>query len=207
MRALIAAAHPVTQVELATLVGVSQPRVSQVLKRLAEASVVASTGAGYIGRRSQLIDLYIDNHRPSSVVPEMPWYSLRPMRDQIDQLCSYANSSSVRIAVSADLAPDLVAPWRHPTLTVAYTDRPLDLSAAGFVRAEGRVDATAVVRHTADTTLLAAFEPWPRIVDGVPLADPVQQIWDLHDLGGVDRVEAADRLRATMLESTDAGDS
>ncbi len=94
----------------------------------------------------------------------------------------------------------------HPG-PVVYTDRPLDLSAAGFVRAEGRVDATAVVRHTADTTLLAAFEPWPRIVDGVPLADPVQQIWDLHDLGGVDRIEAADRLRATMLVGIDGADS
>jgi hypothetical protein len=207
VRALIAAERPVTQVELATRVGVSQPRVSQVLKRLTEPSGVASTSAGYIGRRSQLIDLYIDNHRPTIVGSEMPWYSLRPMRDQIDQLCTYANSSGVRVAVSADLAPDLVAPWRHPTLTVVYTDRPLDLSAAGFVRAEGRVDATAVVRHTADTTLLAAFEPWPRIVDGVPLADPVQQIWDLHDLGGADRIEAADRLRTTMLESTDGADS
>ncbi len=207
VRALIATAHPVTQVELATLVGVSQPRVSQVLKRLAESFVVDSTSDGYVGRRSQLIDLYIDNHRPTIVGPEMPWYSLRPMRDQIDQLCTYATSSGVRVAVSADLAPDLVAPWRHPMLTVVYADQVLDLGAAGFVRAEGRVDATTVVRHTSDTTLLAAFEAWPRIVDGVPLADPVQQIWDLYDLGGADRIEAADRLRATMGERVDGADS
>ncbi len=32
------------------------------------------------------------------------------------------------------------------------------------------------------------------------LADPVQQIWDLHDLGGADRVEAADRLTAAVLD-------
>ncbi len=207
VRALIATARPVTQVELATLVGVSQPRVSQVLKRLTEASVVISTSDGYIGRRSQLIDIYIDNHRPTIVGPEMPWYSLRSMRDQIDQLCTHATSSGIRVAVSADLAPDLVAPWRHPTLTVVYADQPLDLTAAGFVRAEGRVDATTVVRHTGDTTLLAAFEPWARVVDGIPVADPVQQIWDLHDLGGADRIEAANRLRATMLNGTVGADA
>lgn len=59
-----------------------------------------------------------------------------------------------------------------------------------------------LVRHTSDSTLLAAFEPWPRSADGVPLADPIQQIWDLHDLGGEDRLEAADRLRQAVLDRT-----
>ena len=54
---------------------------------------------------------------------------------------------------------------------------------------------------------MAAFEPWARVVDGIPVADPVQQIWDLHDLGGGDRIEAADRLRATMPNGTTAADT
>jgi hypothetical protein len=33
----------------------------------------------------------------------------------------------------------------------------------------------------------------------VPLADPFQQIWDLEDLGGADRIEAAGRLREWLL--------
>lgn len=200
VRALVAASRPVTQVELATLVGVSQPRVSQVLGRLARSSAVASTADGYVGRRRRLIDLYVANHRPALVGVEVSWYSLQPMREQIDGLCAHAASTGTRLAVSADLAPDLLAPWRHPTLTVVYADGALDLTSAGFVRAEGRVDATVLVRHTSDTTLLAAFEPWRRSVDGLPLADPVQQIWDLHDLGGADRAEAADRLMAAVLD-------
>lgn len=200
VRGLIAATSPVTQVELATLVGVSQPRVSQVLGRLTKSSAVTPTSDGYVGRRKQLIDLYVDNHRPALVGAEVPWYSLRPSREQIDLLVAHATSTGIRVAVSADLAPDLLAPWRHPTLTVIYADGAFDLTAAGFVRAEGRIDATAIVRHTSDTTLLAAFKPWPPRVDGLPLADPVQQIWDLHDLGGADRVEAADRLTAPVLD-------
>ena len=34
----------------------------------------------------------------------------------------------------------------------------------------------------------------------IPLADPVQMIWDLHDLGGGDRAEAAGKLRQWLLE-------
>jgi len=192
----------VSQVELAALIGVSQPRVSQVLSRLSEATAVKSTAEGYVGQCERLIDLYAGNHRPALVELDVPWYSLQPMRAQVQRMCAYAVSISTRVAVSADLAPDLLAAWRHPTLTVVYATEALDLTSLGFVRAEGRVDATVLVRHTSDSTLLAAFEPWPRSVDSVPLVDPVQQIWDLHDLGGEDRLEAADRLRQAVLDRT-----
>ena len=200
VRALIAASEPATQTELAALVGVSQPRVSQVLAQLARKSAATSKADGYVGRPRKLLDLYVANHRPGLVGSEVPWYGLQPMREQIDRICERAAASSARVAVSADLAPDLLAPWRHPTLTVVYADVRLDLSDAGFVRAEGRVDATVLIRHTSDTTLLSPFEPWPRQVESVPLADPVQQVWDLHALGGEDRVEAADRLAERILD-------
>jgi hypothetical protein len=200
VRALVAATAPVSQVELGSLVGVSQPRVSQVLSKLSEVTAVKSTADGYVGQRERLVDLYIADHRPARVEPDAPWYSLLPMREQVAQVCTHARSASVRVAVSADLAPDLLAAWRHPTLTVVYATDALDLTSAGFVRAEGRVDATVLVRHTSDSTLLAAFEPWPRSVDDIPLVDPIQQIWDLHDLGGEDRVEAAERLRQAVLD-------
>jgi len=200
VRALVAAPGPMTQVELAALVGVSQPRISQVLSRLRTRSAVSVTDDGYAGQKANLLDLYLANHRPAFVSPEVGWYSVRPVREQIERVCAAASETSARVAVSADFAPDLLVPWRHPTLTAVYTDRPLDLTPVGFVRADGRVDATVLLRHTPDSTLLAAFEPWPRVVDDIPLADPVQQIWDLQDLGGEDRHEAADRLRAGILD-------
>jgi hypothetical protein len=33
----------------------------------------------------------------------------------------------------------------------------------------------------------------------VPLTDPLQQIWDLENLGGADRIEAAERMREWLL--------
>src|SRR4051794_34880407 len=114
VRALIAATRPGTQSGSAMLVGVSQPRVSQLLGRLTKSSAVSSSTDGYVGRRKQLVDLYVEKHRPALVGVEVPWYSLVPMREQVDLLCAHASSTGTRVAVSADLAPDLLAPWRHP---------------------------------------------------------------------------------------------
>ena len=55
-------------------------------------------------------------------------------------------------------------------------------------------DATIAVRAVKDLTLVA---PW-RMVEDVPLVNPLQMVWDLHDLGGADRLEAADRLLSAI---------
>lgn len=104
-------------------------------------------------------------------------------------------SEEQRIGFSADLGPGLLAPWRHPTVAVLYSTTDLDLRTVGFVTAEGAADATVVVRTVADHRLFGPSDIWPSMVDGIPLVDPVQQWWDLHDLGGADRVEAALNLR------------
>ena len=52
--------------------------------------------------------------------------------------------------VSADAAPDFVAPWRSPTLTVTYTDLDAPLDPAGFVPAMARGEASIVLRHVSD---------------------------------------------------------
>ncbi len=66
--------------------------------------------------------------------------------------------------------------------------------------AEGRADASIIIGCTSDATLLSPAPPWPKTVDGIALTDPVQQWWDLLDLGGEDRREAADRLRDAILQ-------
>jgi hypothetical protein len=200
VRALVAAERALTQTELASMVAVSQPRVSQVVKMLTDAGAVTSRPSGFVGRRAKLIDLYVARHRPTVTQPDVPWYSTRSMRDQAIRCRDLARTSNTPVAFSADLAPDLMVPWRHPTLTVLYARSLLDLGPAGFVPAEGRGDASLLVRVVTDPTLLVPFDPWPRAVDEVPITDPVQQVWDLHDLGGEDRREAADRLRRYILD-------
>lgn len=200
VRLLVASEEPLTQVAMAAAVGVSQPRASQVMKQLTELDAVRATPAGFVGRRARLLDLYLSRSRPSTVEPDSYWYSTRPIVEQAGRIIEAAAREQAQVAFSADLAPDLLAPWRHPTVVVVYTDTRLELVQAGLVRAEGRGDASTIVRWTNDRTLLAPAPDWLRAVDGIPLVDPVQQWWDLIDLGGDDRREAADRLRRAVLD-------
>ena len=205
VRVLIAADEPLTGVAIADAVGVSQPRVSQVIRQLSGNLAVRATADGYVGRPAKLLDLYLWRARPSLVEAESYWYSTRSAAEQATRIIHLAHTASINVAFSADLAPDLLVPWRHPTLTVVYASGPLKMSGAGFVPAEGRADASVIVRRTSDRTLLAPARPWPRMVDGIPVTDPTQQWWDLRDLGGEDRREAADRLRAAIISRTIPG--
>lgn len=200
VRLLIASEDPLTQVAMASAVGVSQPRASQVIKQLTELDAVRATPAGFVGNRARLLDLYLNRARPSTVEPDSYWYSTRPLLEQARHILDEAARAQAQLAFSADLGPDLLVPWRHPTVVVVYADSRLGLETAGLVRAEGRADASIIVRRTNDRTLLVPTSFWPSAVDGIPLVDPVQQWWDLIDLGGDDRREAADRLRRAILD-------
>lgn len=200
VRLLIGARAPLTQVAIANTVGVTQPRASQVLKQLTEADAVALATNGYRGKRARLLDLYAQRSRPHLVEPETHWYSTRPLISQARRIVDAARGGAVGIAFSADLAPDLLVPWRHPTLAVVYASDHLSLESAGLVPAEGRADASVLLRWTNDPTLMAVSASWPATIDRLPVADPVQQWWDLLDLGGEDRREAADRLRRSILD-------
>lgn len=188
-----------TGVAIAAAVGVSQPRASQILKQLASLGAVTPTADGYVGEQATLLDLYQARTRPHLVEPESYWYSTRPLNEQADRMLDLSQTSKTEIAFSADLATDLIAPWRHPTITIAYVADPLPAVDAGFVPAEGRADASIILRWTDDRSLLSPAPPWADEVDGIPISDPSQQWWDLLDLDGEDRVEAADRLRSAIL--------
>lgn len=202
VRLLIAADAPLTQVAIAEAVGVTQPRASQVLKKLLEANAVTVSANGYRGKRTRLLFLYARRSRPHLVEPETHWYSTRPLMDQAGRIADAARRARVKLAFSADLGPDLLVPWRHPTLTVVYMSSRLLLEPAGLVPAEGRADASVLVRWTSDPTLLTVSATWPATIEGLSLADPVQQWWDLLDLGGEDRKEAADRLRRAIVDKS-----
>lgn len=203
VRALIAADAPRTGVAIAEMVGLSQPRASQVLTYLAEQNAVDASSDGFVGRADRLLDLYTQRARPALAGPEAFWFSsTRPMLDQAHRIAGHAEAEGVVAAFSADLGPDLLVPWRHPTLTVVYSDADLALDDAGLVAAEGRSNASVIVRWTSDTTLLPPAGGWPTEVRDLSLVDPVQQWWDLLDLGGDDRLEAAERLRQAILDRT-----
>lgn len=202
VRLMVASYPPMTGVAIAAAAGVTQPRASQILKQLAELDAVSATPDGYVGDPAKLLDLYRARTRPHLVEPESYWYSTRPLAEQASRVQALAAKREAAIAFSADLAPDLLAPWRHPTITIAYVADQLPATEAGFVPAEGRADASLILRWADDHRLLSPAPPWVDEVDSYPITDPCQQWWDLLDLGGEDRAEAADRLRSAIVART-----
>ena len=69
VRLLIALDEPITGVAIAREVGVTQPRISQVLAQLCEKEAVAASPQGYTGDAARLLDLYLAVVRQLEVGP------------------------------------------------------------------------------------------------------------------------------------------
>jgi len=87
--------------------------------------------------------------------------------------------------VSADVGPDLIVPWRRPSLVILYARHAVDPSGFGLTDAQGRHDANVIVRTPEDRSVF----PVPALVgqvqgNEVPLADPLQQIWIFRTWAG-----------------------
>lgn len=195
VRVLADSSTPILQVDLANEVGVTQPRISQI-GMLLESQGVSFAKVSAPKQRARLVDLYLLHHAPN-VVAETLSYDIGPHLEQVARACDNLRAVGARIAVSADAAPDFVAPWRSPSLTVIYTDADAQLDVAGFVPAMARGEASIVLRQVSDLSLLLPWSARGRVP--FPLAHPLQQIWDLHDLGGEDRLEAAERLKRLLV--------
>jgi len=185
---------------LAGQAGISQPRASQVLHHLHDLKLVDISRRGrWKPNREALIDSFLAEY-PGPGGSEYYFYTLD---NEVDVAVGAGRvSTPVRpLAVSADVGPDLIVPWRRPSLVILYARHAIDPSDFGLTDAQGRHDANVIVRIPEDRSVFPA-SPLVGHFQGneVPLADPLQQIWDLQDLGGTDRFEAAGRLREWLLE-------
>jgi hypothetical protein len=188
--------------ELANIAGVTQPRASQVLAKLKNSGLVERTTKGWHAHKASLLDAFIADYRGPGG-SELPLYSLDDPLDAAGRICqTYEADQHMKIAVSADVGPDLVAPWMRPTKVIVYASSPVELDDLDLVRAAGRSDANVLLRIPSDVSVFR-FPPLEAEVKGqhLRLADEAQMIWDLHDLGGDDRTEAADHLRQWVLNA------
>jgi hypothetical protein len=185
---------------LAAQANVSQPRASQILHRLHDLKLVDRSGHGrWEPRREPLLDRFLAEY-PGPGGSELYYYSLDSPID-VAVRAGRASTAGRPILVSADVGPDLILPWRKPTLTILYAGYAIDPSDLKLTEAQGRHDANVILRTPEDRSVFTARAPVTQIRgDDVPLADPIQQIWDLQDLGGADRIEAAGRLRQWLLK-------
>jgi len=184
---------------LAAQANVSQPRASQVLSQLHQHGLVERTGHGrWLPDRAALLDRFLSDYKGPGG-SERYYYSLDPSNAVAMSMAARAPLGSM--VVSADVGPDLIQPWRRPTMLIVYVrDVIVPGTSSGLVEAQGRDDANVIVRSPGDTSVFPRHQ-FVADVQGVevPLADPTQMIWDLHQLGGQDRLEAAERIREWIL--------
>jgi len=186
--------------ELANIARVKQPRASQVLSRLQEAGLVERTEDGWRADREALLGTFLNEYRGPGGA-ELFFYSLDASpKAALDVVNVLTSQTASRIALSADIGPDLIKPWRSPTVAVIYIEHEVDTSGVELVAARSREDANVLLRIPDDVSLFR-FPPLEADVAGSPvsLADETQMIWDLHDLGGDDRIEAAGELKKWLL--------
>jgi hypothetical protein len=186
----------ISATSLATLAGVSQPRVSQVLGQLA--------ALGLVDRRSRtqwrpnlldLMEAFLSEYSGPLGHREL-YYSLdEPLVATLKYVRATGCTTDLPL-ISADVGPDLLAPHRRPSTTVLYVrhhDRSLP-TGLDWVAAEGTDDANVHLCWPADETIFAFPVEATTTKGPVLLADPAQMAWDLQWLGGEDRQEAAQVL-------------
>ncbi len=184
---------------LAAQAGVSQPRASQVLHQLLDLELVERSVRGrWRANREPLLDRFLAEYRGPRG-SERHLHSL-DSPTEVAVLAAQLNLAQYPVVVSADVGPDLILGWRRPTVVIFYAKREVSVGGLDLVEAQGRHDANVIIRIPDD---LSVF-PAPRMVGEVrevevPLADPTQMVWDLEELGGADRVEAAGMLRQWLL--------
>lgn len=186
--------------ELAKIAGVSQPRASQVLGRLRDEGLTKKSPRNrHLPDRAALLEAFLNEYRGPGG-SEFPLYSLEMPQRTAERI---SRARGPLTAMSADVGPDLIAAWRAPSHLIIYAERPIEFKGHGLTPASGREDANVLIRVPEDSSVFAKWHPLAADLNGreVRLADPIQMIWDLHDLGGDDRVEAAGHLKSWILRS------
>jgi hypothetical protein len=188
-----------TVTDLGKKIGVSQPRISQILVALGDQGLVQKRGRSwFVTDRGGLLDRYLDER--IEIEHETTYlYTLSPLQQLVERALDLDDG----LLVSADIGPDLVAPWKEPAALVLYASRALPASDLGAVRADSPGAANVLLRSTRE----APVQAWPKLSAQrgpddveVPLVDPAVMMRDLLDLGGSDRVEAAGVLRDWIME-------
>jgi hypothetical protein len=182
------------QQQLAEATALTQPRVSQALAALADQGLVRRTPAGWdITDLDAVFEWWLRSY-PGPRGLRTLWYGLDSPVRQAQAAVSLLGHG--RIAISGDVAADMIAPWRSPHRAVIYAQTGVDLTAAGLTPAN-EADATV--------ELIVPTDPgvWPgpsaeNPSGSLPLADPLQILWDVARAPGPDTDEAAHRLQRVL---------
>jgi len=171
-------------------VGVSQPRVSQILSGLVSLGYLEKTGRSvWEVNTLDLLEAFLSQYSGHGGASEQ-YYSLDSPRETAEKISLSLSAEEAKgVFVGGDLAADLISPWRAPTVLTIYSNMKIDFESLGIVEAQAD-EGNVSVHYPKDLSMFTDCS-----TDYVlPSVDKTQIVWDLYDLGGKDRVEAAEQL-------------
>lgn len=177
------------QEELAVRVGLSQPRVSQILRRL-DARIHTLGGADVVDDavRDRLAGWLVE-HYPRQPRLATTWLTLDSPVQAAGQLENYLRSQNIAHVVTGEVAADRLAPWARPSTCWVWTACLADLEPIG---------ATPVNVRDANLTLAVAEDPYVlRNVDESRRTAAPWRVW--LDLVHQGRLDSADTLRNALV--------
>lgn len=177
-----------SQRALAEALGVSQPFVHRLLRRL-------PADPGAVDRRGGMLDVWWQRrHRPQ---PERQhWIADIPVWEQVGLAVERLGDGGHEPVVGGESAADVHAPWTTPATAIIHARglRPLGHPFIPTVEAD---EATLTVEATRDPLVHALATPATTPVGPLPLAHPAIAARDLEPLASTDErvAEALGRLR------------
>jgi DNA-binding Lrp family transcriptional regulator len=197
---------PATQTRIAAAVGLSQPRVSQVMPELRAAGLVGRYGRAYVAA-DPAEGFEVLSRRRTTAAATVCWYGVQSPRLQLAALQEQVAAAGVDARLCGDWAADRLAPWRQPGGIVVHADASLDLTAASFVPSPPET-ATLEVRVE---PIRAAWQPAPEIIAAItdqsvdwPVAPVTEVAREILATGGSDAGQAVAELKRAWLRAWSA---
>jgi hypothetical protein len=204
VRALFAMGVGARQEEIAEFAHVGQAAVSKALNRLADLDLVARRPDGWeVTNRAGAVSWWLANY-PGPGGIETHWFGVESISDQA--YSAYATLGRLRgqPLMSADVAADIVAPWRTPRRATLYAKHGADLNEAGLTPSDAAA-ATLTLVLPQDAGVWPVSEA-PVLIEmrahgDVARANAFQVLYDLSRSPGPDVDEALEAWRTWMISS------
>lgn len=188
--------RPRRQVDLAASVGLTQPRVSQILRQLADAGLIERRDRAWaVPDWTAAVDAWHSGY-PGPGGVRTYWAGLGDPWESTFRALDVLPTAAV---IGGDVGADLLAPWRHPRHATIYTRELTDLRQAELIQIGTATEAVLTVCVPKDKSVSPVSEIVRTFRDrALRVADPLQVLWDVRQRADADSRQAANHLLESL---------
>lgn len=193
IRLSILSPETLTQLEIADILGLSQPAIAKAAKSLEK-----KYGFSLEPHRRPLphaLLSFLEKNYPPHVSIRTYWRDSQPILGQAQQAIAAYSRHQLWPLITGEVAADHYAAWKLPETAELYAEGPLDLENYGFLEVDPEA-ATLQIKITKDPTILATAHWWAEYThqDRLLYVDPVTAFIDMQRSALSDAREGAQKL-------------